>query len=372
MMYFAEELPTRWIKLENALDVLKDMTRTICSWNNIKELADSNSIPIGELILFLKYQHKIGNIIFFEDKRDCIILQPHWLVKCFRCLVCDDAKKHGGSALVTEMCNLKQKGQLSEKLIDELFDKESDLNFGKYKDHILDVMGKFDIILEKECQNTNNKLYYMPCMIKKSSTLEEVIKNNLNFRDPHRTAWLILEFKFLPIAYFNHVLVNFIRNYRVYTSTSGHPVIYTGKTIVHLDETTYRLLIICFSTNAISLQIYSAEHQIDIDVNDKTYARILRNLCSEIEKKERTLMHTLSYKITAKCSTGDYDSVTGRISIDELNTSDKERYFCTEHGDFHSTKDIKNTWLKHAVTVSCVVLAFYSIYTCFRNIKCEV
>ncbi|CAC5355479.1 unnamed protein product [Mytilus coruscus] len=359
MKYFAEKLPARWIKLENALNVLKDMTRTICSWNNIKRLADDNSIPVEELILFLKYQHKIGNIIFFEDKRDSIILQPNWLVKCFRCLVCDDNKQHGGSALDTEMCNLKQEGRLSEKLINALFDKESDLNFGKYKDHILDVMGKFDIILEQECIDTNKKSYYMPCMIKQSSALEDVIKNNLNFKDPHRSAWLTLEFKFLPIAYFNHILVNYIRNNRVYTSKSGHPVIYTGKTIVHLDETFYNLLIICFSKNAISLQIYSAEHQIDIDANDKTYALILRNLCSEIEKLERTLMHTLSYKITAKCSTGDYDSITGRISIDELNTkSDNGRYFCKEHGDFHSTEDIENTWLKHAATVSFVFSCF--------------
>ncbi|CAG2184690.1 unnamed protein product [Mytilus edulis] len=114
MNYFAEELPTKWINLEIALDVSKDLNKTVYSWEDIMKLALAYMIEEKELLLFLNYQHKIGNIIFFEDERDFIILQPNWLVKCFRCLVCDD-KKHFVAGLVSEMFKLTHEGELSGK-----------------------------------------------------------------------------------------------------------------------------------------------------------------------------------------------------------------------------------------------------------------
>ncbi|CAG2228075.1 unnamed protein product [Mytilus edulis] len=92
MMYFAEELPMQWIQLENALSVLKDESKqNILSWQTCVELAEMLSIKENELLPFLTYQHKIGNIIFFADIKEYIILQPDWLVKCFRYTVCEKA-----------------------------------------------------------------------------------------------------------------------------------------------------------------------------------------------------------------------------------------------------------------------------------------
>ncbi|CAC5404120.1 unnamed protein product [Mytilus coruscus] len=237
--YFAEELPTRWINLEIALDVLKDLNETVSSWKDIEKLALAYLIEEKELLLFLNYQHKIGNIIFFEDERDFIILQPNWLVKCFRCLVCDDDKKHFGEKVVSEMYKLTHEGELSENQIDELFKKEPDLKFGTYKHHILNI--------------------------------------------------------------------------------------------------------------------YSAQQPIASEENNKTYEFILKSLCSRIIKLQKKLMHNLSYKIKAKCSTGDYENRTGRISSEQLatqNVRNKGQYLCKEHNKFHSTEDIENTWFKYATNTT--------------------
>ncbi|VDH93860.1 Hypothetical predicted protein [Mytilus galloprovincialis] len=92
MMYFTEELPMQWIQLENALSVLKDESKqNILSWQTCVELAEMLSIKENELLPFLTYQHNIGNIIFFADIKEYIILQPDWLVKCFRYTVCEKA-----------------------------------------------------------------------------------------------------------------------------------------------------------------------------------------------------------------------------------------------------------------------------------------
>ncbi|CAC5368629.1 unnamed protein product [Mytilus coruscus] len=348
MKYFAEELPTRWIKLENALDVLKDLNVNVSSWQDIQKLANENLIEEKELLLFLKYQHQIGNIIFLEDKRDYIILQPNWLVKCFRCLVCDNDKKNYGSSTTTERYRLKYEGQLSDNLIDELFKKDSELKFGEYKHHILDVMEKFEIIVKPQFLDTNNRTYYIPCMIENSSTLED-IKKKLNTPNARCTPWLVFEFKFLPIAYHNHILFSYIRNYKVCKEKSGdtmgdgRPALYAGKAVVYLDDTRYKMLIICLSRNAIAIQIWRWS-----EVDDNTYKHILIELCSKIAELERKLMHKLHYEIKAKCNTGDYASSSDRIGYEDLiKRCVGGEYRCEEHDSNHSKDDIENTWLKH-------------------------
>lgn len=352
MNYFFEERPTKWINLENALAVLKDMGETVYSWKNTLKLAKENSIEETDMVLFLNYHHKIGNIIFFYDKPDYIILQPNWLVKCFRCLICDDAKLFS-SPTGTEIRKLKVKGELSEILLDELFEKHTDLNFGDYKSHILDVMEKFDIIIKPTFSNSETKLYYMPCMIETSSSLTK-IKEKCFTSQGHCTSWLVLEFKFLPVAYYNHILFDYIRQYKVCEEEPGNPAIYKGKAVVYLDDADSKLLIICFSKNAISVQIWEWS-----DANAKLYENILIELCDRIDQLEEKSNHNLHYKIKAKCSTGDYSQSCGRISCEELTRQckDAEKYTCKEHkGVWHNKNEIWNTWLKHASAVSIALL----------------
>lgn len=364
MKYFAEQLPTRWINLENALDVLKDLKVNVSSWQDIEKLAHKNSIEEKELLLFLNYQHKIGNVIFFEDKREYIILQPNWLVKCFRCLICDNEKKNYGSSTTTERYRLKYEGQLSDNLIDELFKKDYELKFGEYKHYILEVMEKFEIIVKPQFLETNNRTYYIPCMVENSSTLKE-IKRALKATNARCTPWLIFEFKFLPIVYYNHILFSYIRNYKVCKEMSGdtvgdgRPALYTGKAVVYLDDTRYKMLIICFSRNSIAIQIWRWR-----EVDDNTYKRILNELRGTIAELERKLMHKLHYEIKSKCNTGDYASASDRIGYAELaKRCVGGEYRCEEHDSNHNKDDIENTWLKHVPAVRIYIIVSFSFIT---------
>lgn len=360
MEYFAEERPTRWLNLENTLEVVKNLQKNVpvLARKYVETLADKNSIHGEELLLFLNYQHKIGNIIFFADIPDYIILEPNWLVKYFRCLVCDDGKI---GKTVTERYELTREGKLSDKLIDELFSKEPDLNFGEYKTLIFEVLKKFDIIVELPLLNISS--YYMPCMIEKQTSLSD-IKMSFNVKDSNHsecTPWLVFEFKFLPIAYNNHILVSYIRNYNVCKVKSGdtegeaQPAIYAGKVVVYLDDTKTRQLIICFSRNAISLQVWKRRV-----MEDKTYKKIIQELISKIAELEKKFTHNISFEIKAKCSHGDYSDSSGRVTCEDLNQlCDGEReYLCAEHNCFHRKEDIENIWLKHVSSD----LVFFIVY----------
>lgn len=343
MGFFFEELPTKWIQLENTLEILKDVKEKgkqgYCEkLENIEKLAKTMLIGKEELLRFLNYQHKIGNVIFFYDKCDYIILQPNWLVNCFRCLICDDAKKNCN---MTELYPLQYRGILSDDLIDKLFSKVPELMFRQYKTHILKVMEKFDIIVKPNSMNS----YYIPCMITDVSSLID-IKNAFEVENHHCTPWLVLTFTFLPIAYFNHILFMYIRNKTVCEVMSDNgeksPAIYAGKTVVYLDKTKQSKLVICFSRNAISLQIWNS---------NKNHEHIVAELCSKIEDLEMKLCHKLKYKIQSKCKTGDYSCSSGRISHEELNALVGGQYFCEEHKDWHNKDDIENTWFKHLVSI---------------------
>lgn len=371
MQYFYEELPTEWIKLENALSVLKDLKTNqsnILSWQEIEELAQKTFLKREDLLSFLLYQHKIGNILFFQNISDYIIIQPNWLIKCFRCLVCDDhtEKRNVNVVASTDWHNLINTGVLSDNIIDMLFEKEPDLEFGKYKTHLLDVMEKFDIIVKPQVQTTNNgkcktsNSYYMPCMIRKEpislKTIQE--KWTAGTNNFSKSPWLITEFEFLPLAYFNHILFFYIRQYTVIEDEEGQKSIYKGKALVNLDDTGRRKLVVCFSKNAISLQIWKST-KVDVEI----YKQIKKQLCDNIEKLKTKLSMKISYDIKAKCSSGENSKKQGRISFQDLDKiCEGGYYFCDEHKEDHDMAEIENTWFHYVDSVSTLCC----FYLCFK------
>lgn len=337
MEYCAETLPTSLINLENALDVLRDSKEFFISKQNMMVLTQRYiTITEDDLLLFLNYQHKIGNILFFEDIPEYIILQPDWLVSCFRCLVCDDRKKYWDLNFCNDMLQLDLKGKLSDSLMTELFQKQPDLKFGQ---HIRKVMETFKIIVQPQFEEAVNTSYYMPSVIKTTTTLAEIIAKNPELKCSCRTPWLVLEFKFLPIAYLNSIMCNYISKYRVFQLKSGDPAIFNGTAVVYIDKERLQWLIIRISKNAISLQICSYEQKI------VEHESILTEIRSLIEKLKGQFMQNLSYEIKAKCNTGNCNSSLGRISRKEM-TSKRALYFCTDHGKTHSKREIENSWFK--------------------------
>ncbi|XP_071123448.1 probable serine/threonine-protein kinase pats1 [Mytilus edulis] len=352
MGYFGETLPTKWIQLETAVKVLKDLNIYVYSWYNMEKLAQKYSLEEKELLLFLNYQHKIGNVIFFKEISEYIILQPNWLVKCFRCLVCDsnNGKINFNLICPTAWNALKSSGELSDILISQLFQKEPELKFGDHKTYLLNIMEKFDIVIKPKFRDTSidkcqkSDSYFLPCMIDTSSSYEDILDTFISkSSDVSITPWLIFEFEFLPFAYFNHILFHYIRNYEV-CEVKG---LYRGKAVFYLAELSK--FIICFSHNAVSVQIWRRHDVLD----DNVYQTFLNELCDIIETIQGKLRHTISYSIKFKCSTGDYSESSDRIPL-KNNEDISGEYLCNEHSCVHSMADLGNSWLKHFVSIDFV------------------
>ncbi|VDI58566.1 Hypothetical predicted protein, partial [Mytilus galloprovincialis] len=343
--YFIEHLPLRWISLENALDVLREFQINVISLGDVMQLASQNTInEKKEVILFLNYQHSIGNMIFFEDTDECIILNPKWLVKAFRCLISD--KIDHNLKITAEWTDLEESGRLSEKLIRKLFEKESNLEFVKYQSHILAVLEKFNIINRPSILDINNKknllhAYYMPSMIVDSPPFQQIRKDfGIDNTQCLASPWLCLEFNFLPIAYFSHILLSFLRHYTVCEETNHRKLaLYHGKGVFYLDNSKYTKMIVCFSKNAISIQIWSW-----VKLGAGIFSSVKEHLCSMITCLNDKLKQHVSYYVKVKCKTGSYEVLSGRLTFDEVK--ERQSYFCEEHKQIHQTNHLFETWFE--------------------------
>ncbi|CAC5401747.1 unnamed protein product [Mytilus coruscus] len=158
---WGQELPVRWIKLEQRLDILRTKdNKTVISYVDVIEHGKQVDPAIHnakEIELFLNYQHEIGNIIFFKDIPEYIILQPQWLVDVLKCLIsAPKFQKEKQLLHSSDWIELETTGRLSEDLLTEIFCQKSISHSLPYKDHILKVMEKFDIIVKPSVSNANN------------------------------------------------------------------------------------------------------------------------------------------------------------------------------------------------------------------------
>ncbi|CAG2203599.1 unnamed protein product [Mytilus edulis] len=91
MKNWGECMPLKWILLEYVIEINEE-GRNFITFSDIAKMAKHPEIDIQnteDVLLFLRYQHEVGNLIFFDEIQDLIILNPQWLVDAFRCLVSD-------------------------------------------------------------------------------------------------------------------------------------------------------------------------------------------------------------------------------------------------------------------------------------------
>ncbi|VDI65638.1 Hypothetical predicted protein [Mytilus galloprovincialis] len=265
-----ENLPVRWVVLEKEL--FRDKTETALlsteanrkgpTFGNIKVvmyteaqfLADKCSFPnvqqeTSELDSFLKYEHEIGNIIFFKEVKEYIVLDPEWLVDVFRCFVSHDY--NDDTLGMTEWEVLSKTGKLEDTLIKTLLEKVPCMILMKHKQYLLELMEEFGIIVKPKNYASRNDIY-MPCMIKPRPFQEIFGKVDVETEYCKKSSWFCLVFNFLPPSYFNHVLVSFVKNNHLFYDKKDSKLgIYRNVGIFQLNNTGGEILVICNASQKI-------------------------------------------------------------------------------------------------------------------------
>ncbi|XP_071150425.1 probable serine/threonine-protein kinase pats1 [Mytilus edulis] len=335
---WGDNLPSRWIVLEKVIHSKISGANYTMSYAEAIELATKCSFPdlentTSELDSFLKYEHDIGNIIFFEDVKEFIVLDPQWLVDVFKCFVTN--KYANDLIMMTEWSDLENKGKLLDKLVEKLLEKVPHLSLMKHKQFVLQIMEKFDIIV-KPRNDQESKILYMPCMIK-PATLRDIFMEIGAKNCKRKTSWFMLEFDFLPPSYFNHVLVSFVKEKKLSTKKNNQLCIYRNIGLFDINETGTEVLMICLSQNAIAMQVlqWNSERRCYSDLKNK-----LIDLVRLMKLRYRI---DITYTKQFKCYDGNCFNNDGRVDSSTLLAGSE--YRCKEHKNTHHSKDILESWL---------------------------
>ncbi|XP_052067016.1 uncharacterized protein LOC127706426 isoform X2 [Mytilus californianus] len=366
---WGQQLPTRWIKYEQVLDQHRENHDRVMAYEDMKSLGKSVGLDIkdkNEMNLFLKYQHDIGNLIYFEDIPDLVILQPQWLVDVLKCLV--SARKfqiRRNIVYNSDWKELETTGRLTEDLITQAFTGEGEgTDFIKYRRHILQIMEKFDIIVKPDIPEEESvsspegngeikkskiptEHYYVPCLIKSKPISNIVDSFKVDGKDFNRTSWICMKFDFLPPAFFNHVLVNYMRRYQISREPSKKGcklALYRGMGVFNLDSSGRTKLAVCVSKHVILFQIWKWGK-----LSQMSFKSIWEHAEATITGIKGRYKMNVPYTVKMKCSNGSYDNPDGMMEMTKLESDDE--YFCDEHAELHNSKDLLDSWFKEELNV---------------------
>lgn len=363
MENWGESVPLKWILLEQLIENNRKKGKNFVKFIDMVKLAKHREIEISdtdELKLFLRFQGKVGNIIYFEDITNLIILEPQWLVNAFRCLVSN--KLHINSlndkrnTICSHWTELQSTGKISNLLITTLFKlKGGDIALA-HKDDLIKVMKKFDILVEIEGTDT----YIMPSKMP-SSNLKTVCKTiGVCTESCERTSWFCLKFEFLPPVFFNHLSAWFIKKYQPSKLTDGTTSLALHKEICVFDfnNSGCDKLLITMSTDTIALQVVSFDTKMK-DLSDLC-SNVRKDLENKIEDITKRYSLKLFYEERFKCRDGNYGINT--ISLEDLKT--KDSYYCHYHKYAHESKMIYLPWTKVSIVRILMLIWLFNILIC--------
>ncbi|CAG2241042.1 unnamed protein product [Mytilus edulis] len=330
------EYPVKFIQMEKAINSELTIGKQIISFERLKELGEKIPLPITdnkELHLFLRYQHEIGNVIFFEDIPSYIILDPQWLANAFTCIV--TAQQFQLELPHLQWDNFKKTGKMDPKLLEEIFKKQS-ADMRIHKEHILEVIEKFDIIiyplLLTESGNVQREhSFYVPCMLQTLKIKD--IDVLFNVPNASKSTCLCFVFSFLPPYLISNLIVSCLREYPL-AVVKGEIGLFKDCCVFNIGRTGCAKFVLAKSSHMIQLQVWQWD-EVDTEVNQAVLKVVEREINRIVNTRYK--LKTVSFEKKWKCETTSFSFDTGFLEFDQVH--DGENYYCEEHATVHKYKD---------------------------------
>lgn len=326
---------------------MQDKEKTmIISFTDISDIAASTLKPIHsneDIDLFLRYHHEIGNLIYFSDIPDYIILDPQWLANAFSSIV--TAEKFQLELLGYDEWDIFQEtGMLKTVLLNAIFTKQPK-NIRNYKDHVIKVMEKFDIIIRPKTTKEEHP-YFVPCMIKTSAL------SNIDYlcKAPKegKSSCLCFVFNFLPRAFINHLIVSCIRTFKTSkardtVNNRKQPALFHELGVFDISKYGCEKLLVAVFQNTVQIQIWkygNTEHRVYSDIENFISGEIKRL------QYEKYRMVNMTFRKQLKCHDTKYDNLEGLKNCHIYQNG--QQYQCEEHDAVH---EFINDWFEVPVSL---------------------
>lgn len=379
MPYWGEKVPAKWVELEQALDDRRREGKTFITLDEVKYIDSHLAKPIKDekqLMLFLRAQHEMGNLIYFGDRsqlRNVVVLEPQWIIHAFRFLIGakDFSSKYG--PLSEQWEDFIETGKLNISLAENIWKLDTENRFFENYELLLQLLEKLDIIARASVLDQHGEVvqqlgfYYVPCLLKDTPS-PGLLKGSLR-NDCVSTPVLCFNFqdKFLPPAIFNRVVAICLGKWPV-ARQGKRRLLFCGCAVFEVSHAP--------GEDKHRMYIFSRKDKIGIRVERFTTrdARMVDpNTCDQVRRtvaravnKEFTRFHTIQegnnkpFKYQIQCKgTDDSDIMEdGLHDLDVLLGAIGADFFCSEHSDRdcpHSARPVEmlHEWFRDKVR-SCL------------------
>ncbi|XP_076088947.1 uncharacterized protein LOC143059351 [Mytilus galloprovincialis] len=173
---WGELLPKCFIPLELEFALLTKRNIPLITLEHLKKINSLQPIrPLSEdeLKVFLKFQHSIGKLLYFDELKldDRIVLSPTLLIDAFKSIVTDRRFCKGDRNREEIWDAMGMKGLVFKQAIHEVWKRKKYSKFNKEKDYLLAVMTHLDILVEpKRYDSSRTRIpadfYYIASMVR--------------------------------------------------------------------------------------------------------------------------------------------------------------------------------------------------------------
>ncbi|KAK3587048.1 hypothetical protein CHS0354_008076 [Potamilus streckersoni] len=244
--YWGEEVPARWLPLEQAIMTLKASGIKVISLSHVKKINEAGSVPMEteELYLFLRFHHEMGTILYLstEGLKENVVLDPQWLIDALQSLITAEMFiLNHYPALYEKWCEFNEKGKLVPELMDAVWTRKNNPDLHDYKDHILRLMEQLNIIAKSRSFSEDgnevemDKFFIAPCMLRQTTPNEVVSpQQNLHRWNTSVLCYVFTE-RFLPSSVFHRLLATCVAQWPV-AKMRGEAMIFCGCCVFDLDH----------------------------------------------------------------------------------------------------------------------------------------
>lgn len=350
---WGQNLPKCFIPLEWEFDSLLSRNIhliTMEQMERINSLQPVRPLTEQELKVFLKFQHSVGRILYFDEANldQHIILSPTHLIDAFKSIITDRRFCEGDNKRQESWDLMSKKGIIEKKSIENIWKKKKYNKFQDHKEYLLGVMTHLDILVEPKRYDKSQtripaEFYYVASMVRTNDTTGYLMsptftQSNIAIAFSHSSSMIPPALSFRFISYCLSIFA--VKKY----GPNDDEMLFHRSAIFNIDQS----LDMCVNCDD-EVIVVRLVHLRNRTLITRDLASSIREcLAVALEKISQLYVKTSStdyiankssFYLSLCCSSFDDPCLLPMSKLEDQDDS----WICPKHGIEH-TKDLMSSW----------------------------
>ncbi|KAK3598545.1 hypothetical protein CHS0354_010722 [Potamilus streckersoni] len=354
MPSWGQELPANWLALEASLMKLKTSGIKVIPHSLVEEMNLAGAFPIRtteQLDLFLRFQHETGNFIYFsvEGLREWLVLDTAWLIDALKSLISADTFSFKNNpAIQSKLLEFRKKGKLAAELIDAIWTKGKHPEFHYYKEIILQLMEKLNMLArpryyDPDADEAKVEDYFLaPSMIRQATPNEFLTFGPNSQQGNTSVICFVFMGKILPSPIFHRLVTACVAQWSL-SRKNMENLIFCGCSLFELDR--HHRMTLLFKEHVIFAGITKIGST-DKTLSSKLCIEVREFITSTLSSITGCLGQNLPFELSILCPKSDRYNVHCLIPVTILKRN--ADVLCNFHDNSHViiSRDVLRLWFQ--------------------------